>query len=159
MARTVMSWSQAIWQERRTQYPREPFSSIFVFSAWVIREGSPLTNSMRQVVQRALPPQACRISTPASCSMALTRRLPDSTSRWENPQRSVSACRYVNVSNSTHDGQRPRAISETLTILETAIARTQDAGGRSVLERQQRVSGTGRGRSRSRSGSSSGRRA
>jgi hypothetical protein len=39
-------------------------------SAAVIREGSPSTNSTRQVVHRALPPHACRISTFASCSIA-----------------------------------------------------------------------------------------
>ena len=48
--------------------------------ALVILVGSPLTNSTRHVVQRALPPQACRISTPASSSIALTRRLPPATS-------------------------------------------------------------------------------
>ena len=34
------------------------------------------TNSTRQVVQRALPPHACRMSTPASCSIASTSRFP-----------------------------------------------------------------------------------
>ena len=42
-------------------------------------------NSTRQVVQRALPPHACRMSTCASCSMASTRRLPDSTSTGVKP--------------------------------------------------------------------------
>ena len=50
-----------------------------------MRVGSPLTNSTRHVVQRAFPPHACRMSTPASCSIALTRRLPSSTSTVANP--------------------------------------------------------------------------
>jgi hypothetical protein len=51
-----MSWSQTIWHDSRT--PDKPFASILVFSATVIRDGSPLTNSIRHVVQRAFPPQA-----------------------------------------------------------------------------------------------------
>src|SRR5215510_9545964 len=51
----------------------------------VIRGGSPIRNSMRHVVHRALPPHACRMSTPASCSIASTRRLPDSTSTEGKP--------------------------------------------------------------------------
>src|SRR4051812_13282278 len=42
-------------------------------------------NSTRQVVQRALPPQAWRMSTLASCSIASTSRLPFSTSTVPNP--------------------------------------------------------------------------
>src|SRR4030095_5264666 len=48
-------------------------------------DGSPFTNSTRQVVQRAFPPHACRMSTPASFSIALTRRLPFSTSTVGKP--------------------------------------------------------------------------
>src|SRR5678815_1449658 len=50
-----------------------------------MRDGSPLTNSTRHVVQRAFPPHACRTSTPASCSIARTRRFPSSTSTVANP--------------------------------------------------------------------------
>ena len=57
MARTVMSWSQRIWQLSRT--PVRPRAARTFFSAAVIWSGSPATNSTRQVVQRALPPQAC----------------------------------------------------------------------------------------------------
>ena len=39
--------------------PDNPRAANTVFSACVIRSGSPATNSTRQVVQRALPPQAC----------------------------------------------------------------------------------------------------
>src|SRR5204862_2964653 len=57
LARTVMSWSHRIWQLRRT--PVRPRAASTCFSAAVIFAGSPSTNSTRQVVQRALPPQAC----------------------------------------------------------------------------------------------------
>src|SRR5262249_54984939 len=56
VGRTVMSWSKGIWQLRRT--PDSPRAARTVFSATVIRSGSPARNSTRQVVQRALPPQA-----------------------------------------------------------------------------------------------------
>jgi hypothetical protein len=56
MARTVMSASHVIWQESRT--PVNSFSASLVCSALVIRAGSPLMNSTRHVVHRALPPQA-----------------------------------------------------------------------------------------------------
>ena len=36
-----------------------PFAASTSFSACVIAAGSPATNSTRQVVQRATPPQAC----------------------------------------------------------------------------------------------------
>ena len=57
MARTVMSWSQTIWQLRRT--PLRPRADSTSYSPGVMVAGSPATNSTRQVVQRALPPQAC----------------------------------------------------------------------------------------------------
>src|SRR4051812_25132798 len=78
IARTVMSWSQRIWQLRRT--PVSPRAARTAFSACVIWSGSPLTNSTRQVVQRALPPQACSWSIFASSSSASTSRLPCGTS-------------------------------------------------------------------------------
>ena len=83
MARTVMSRSQRIWQDRRM--PGTAFWISLSFSATVITSGSPEMNSTRQVVQRALPPQACSWSTCASCSSASTRRLPSSTSTVSNP--------------------------------------------------------------------------
>ena len=57
IARTVMSWSHMIWQDSRT--PVRPRAASTVRSATVIVSGSPLMNSTRQVVHRALPPQAC----------------------------------------------------------------------------------------------------
>src|SRR3712207_7714806 len=61
--------------------PRSPLvPSTPLSRSFAIRAGSPLTNSTRHVVHRALPPHACRMSTPASCSIAFTRRLPASTS-------------------------------------------------------------------------------
>ena len=54
-----MSPSQAIWQESRTPGVVTPFAASTSFSACVIAAGSPATNSTRQVVQRATPPQAC----------------------------------------------------------------------------------------------------
>lgn len=56
IARTTMSPSQAIWHESLT--PVTPFAASTFFSATVIFDGSPETNSTRQVVQRALPPHA-----------------------------------------------------------------------------------------------------
>ena len=56
IARTVMSLSHAIWHDSRT--PLRPFAARTLFSATVIFDGSPETNSTRQVVQRALPPHA-----------------------------------------------------------------------------------------------------
>src|SRR5438067_438683 len=52
-----------------------------LYSAMVIWSGSPSTNWTRQVVQRALPPQACSWSIPASTVRALTSRLPAGTSK------------------------------------------------------------------------------
>src|SRR5665213_340501 len=83
IARTVMSASHVIWHERRT--PVRPFIASTFFSAAVIFDGSPATNSTRHVVQRALPPQACSTSTCASCSIAFTSRLPAGTSTVLNP--------------------------------------------------------------------------
>src|SRR5262249_51563404 len=61
-------------------------------------------NSMRQVVQRALPPHACSMSTPASCSMASTSRFPEATSTGAKPSTlSVGTKRYVNVSLTMAD--------------------------------------------------------
>jgi hypothetical protein len=78
IACTVMSWSQRIWHERRT--PVRPRAASRSTSAAVCCGGSPSTKTTRQVVQRAFPPHACRMSTWASCSMASTRRLPSGTS-------------------------------------------------------------------------------
>ena len=55
------------------------------FSAVVIFVGSPSMNSTRQVVHRALPPQACKTSTLASCSIASTSLLPSGTSKVPYP--------------------------------------------------------------------------
>ena len=83
IARTVMSWSHRIWHDSRT--PVRPRSLRRSFSAAVIVEGSPSTNSTRHVVQRALPPQACMMSTPASCSTASTNRFCAGTSNVPYP--------------------------------------------------------------------------
>ena len=83
MARTVMSWSHSIWQDNRT--PVRPLASRHAFSAAVIFVGSPSMTSTRQVVHRALPPQACKMSTLASCSMASTSRLSSGTSNVPYP--------------------------------------------------------------------------
>jgi rod shape-determining protein MreB len=56
IARTVMSLSQVIWHESRI--PDQSLLLELHLLAFVIRAGSPLMNSMRHVVQRALPPQA-----------------------------------------------------------------------------------------------------
>ena len=56
IAFTVISWSHRIWQLKRT--PVRPRAARTSFSAFVIISGSPAMNSTRQVVQRALPPQA-----------------------------------------------------------------------------------------------------
>src|SRR5262249_52551041 len=83
MARTVMSFSHRIWQLSRT--PVRPRAARTFFSASVICAGSPAMNSTRQVVQRALPPQACSWSTFASSSSASTSRLPCGTSNSPTP--------------------------------------------------------------------------
>ena len=83
IARTVISWSQSIWHDRRT--PVRPLASRQDFSAAVLFVGSPSTNSTRQVVHRALPPHACKMSTLASCSMASTSLLPIGTSKVPYP--------------------------------------------------------------------------
>ena len=82
-ARMVMSWSQSIWHDRRT--PVRPLASSRDFSAPVIFVGSPSMNSTRQVVHRALPPQACKTSTLASCSIASTSLLSSGTSKVPYP--------------------------------------------------------------------------
>ena len=82
-ARMVMSWSQSIWHDRRT--PVKPLDSSRDFSAVVIFVGSPSMNSTRQVVHRALPPQACKTSTLASCSIASTSLLSSGTSKVPYP--------------------------------------------------------------------------
>jgi hypothetical protein len=76
--RTVMSTSQVIWQLSRT--PVNPRAASTCFSASVILSGSPATNSTRQVVHRAFPPQACNWSMWASSTSARTSRLPAATS-------------------------------------------------------------------------------
>ena len=78
IARTVMSWSQSTWHD--SLIPVRPLAASRSCSATVIFDGSPSMNSTRQVVHRALPPHAWRISTPASCSIALTNRFPVGTS-------------------------------------------------------------------------------
>ncbi|MDB5320673.1 MAG: hypothetical protein JWN40_2304 [Phycisphaerales bacterium] len=77
MTLTVMSWSQRIWQLRRTPgMAVRPLAVMTSFSAWVMVSGSPAMNWTRQVVQRALPPQAWSWSVLASSARALTRRFP-----------------------------------------------------------------------------------
>ncbi len=83
MARTDISCSQRIWQLSRTLF--SPLASKHAFSAGRIAVGSPLTNSTRQVVQRAFPPQACNWSMPASSVNASTKRLPAGTSNSPTP--------------------------------------------------------------------------
>jgi len=83
IARTVISCSQSIWQDNRT--PLKPLASRVAFSAAVIRVVSPSTTSIRQVVQRALPPHACKMSTFASSSIARTKRRSFGTSTVPKP--------------------------------------------------------------------------
>jgi hypothetical protein len=76
----------------RQTHSVSPFASSLVFSARVMRGGSPLMNSTRHVVQRALPPQACSTST-----LHLARSLVPVVCRsrhqqWKTLQRSASAC-------------------------------------------------------------------
>src|SRR5439155_12948904 len=65
--------------------PDRPRAARTFFSATVMRGGSPARNCTRQVVQRALPPQACSWSIRASSSRASTRRLPCGTSKSPTP--------------------------------------------------------------------------
>ena len=83
MARTVISWSQRIWQLRRT--PLRPRAASTCRSASVIVAGSPATNCTRQVVQARCRRRACNWSMPASSINASTRRLPSGTSNVPTP--------------------------------------------------------------------------
>src|SRR5262249_55409191 len=65
--------------------PVSPRTASTACSACVIVAGSPETNSTRQVVHFALPPQACNWSTFASSSRASTSRLPAGTSNSPTP--------------------------------------------------------------------------
>src|SRR4029453_14991091 len=87
-------------------------------------------NSMRHVVHRALPPHACRMSTPASCSIASTRRLPDSTSTDGNPSTdSVGRRAILTYGESAGFGGRgsrfanldPRTSNLELTMADAAL--------------------------------------
>src|SRR4029079_5338403 len=69
--------------DKRT--PVSPRAARRSRSAAVCAVGSPLMNSTRHVVHRALPPHACRMSTCASCSIARTNLFPFATSNVPNP--------------------------------------------------------------------------
>src|SRR5512142_3186327 len=81
----------------------------------VIVSGSPEMNSTRHVVHRALPPQACRMSTPAFCSTASTRRFPFGTSKVPYPStvsfgitRLYRGCEALLAQQLNHDLARAR---------------------------------------------------
>src|SRR5829696_7613695 len=85
--RTFLSWSLRVWHESLTCPRRLRFSSTSS-SALVIFSGSPSRYSMRHVVHLAYEPQRCRISTPASSSIAKTNLLFSGTSKVPTPSTS-----------------------------------------------------------------------
>ena len=73
-----------------------------------MRGGSPLMNSTRHVVQRALPPQACRMSTPGVLLDREHQPLAGLDINGGKPfNGQLRHARYVNVSTHDHGRRRP----------------------------------------------------
>ena len=86
--------------------------SGYTWSTPVI-SGSPATNSTRQVVQRARPPQACNWSMPASSSSARTRRFPWGTANVPTPSTVSSGMQPHNRKTKAWTAEATSASTDT----------------------------------------------
>src|SRR5262245_8928368 len=78
-------------------------------------------NSTRHVVQRALPPHACRMSTCTSCSIATTSRLSSGTSTGADPSTvSLAMSRVSPFPQSPHHTEY-EAVASRLGVLRYAV--------------------------------------